>query len=151
WLNLLPVQPASPKGPSFPIATLHLQDLLLLGNSQPIFISGRLSSGTMSPAHRQSCDRCRQQKVRCLRDNNTSVPGPGGVSASLLCDRCAKAGADCVYSGMFHGFSSVMQPHCPHNLLVVQEHCLTGKKQVVRTAVRAPERTRTNRRWNPAS
>ncbi len=54
-----------------------------------------------------------------------------------------------MYSGMFHGFSSVMQPHCPHNLLVVQEHCLTGKKQVVRTAVCAPERTRTNRRWNP--
>ncbi|KAK3374837.1 hypothetical protein B0H63DRAFT_257292 [Podospora didyma] len=52
----------------------------------------------MSPAHRQSCDRCRQQKVRCLRNNNTSLPGPGQVSASLLCDRCAKVGADCVYS-----------------------------------------------------
>ncbi|KAH7009244.1 uncharacterized protein B0I36DRAFT_342667 [Microdochium trichocladiopsis] len=52
----------------------------------------------MSPAHRQSCDRCRQQKVRCLRDNNASVSGPGRVSASLLCDRCAKAGAECRYS-----------------------------------------------------
>ncbi|KAJ1338625.1 RNA polymerase II-specific transcription factor-like protein [Microdochium nivale] len=58
----------------------------------------------MSPSHRQSCDRCRQQKVRCLRDNDASVPGPGRGSASLLCDRCAKAGAECRYSEKQRGY-----------------------------------------------
>ncbi|KAI0097586.1 hypothetical protein GGR51DRAFT_578026 [Nemania sp. FL0031] len=50
--------------------------------------------------HRQSCDRCRQQKVRCRRDesqrwNNSSSPEKGPPSR---CERCAKAAVDCVYS-----------------------------------------------------
>ncbi|KAL3957169.1 hypothetical protein ACCO45_007747 [Purpureocillium lilacinum] len=52
-------------------------------------------------SHRQSCDRCRQQKVRCLRDEaqqeNSNPSSPGRASLSQ-CERCAKAGVDCVYS-----------------------------------------------------
>jgi len=54
-------------------------------------------------SHRQSCDRCRQQKVRCLRDEaqqeNSNPSSPGRASLSQ-CERCAKAGVDCVYSCM---------------------------------------------------
>ncbi|KAI0468874.1 hypothetical protein F4859DRAFT_188791 [Xylaria cf. heliscus] len=52
-------------------------------------------------SHRQSCDRCRQQKVRCRRDesqrgkNNPSSLGQASLSP---CERCTKAAVDCVYS-----------------------------------------------------
>ncbi|KAL4881204.1 hypothetical protein BJY04DRAFT_189333 [Aspergillus karnatakaensis] len=55
-------------------------------------------------SHRQSCDRCRQQKVRCIRDEAQSqAHAQRGSSypdrAPLIpCERCLKAGADCVYS-----------------------------------------------------
>ncbi|KAF2833547.1 hypothetical protein CC86DRAFT_461889 [Ophiobolus disseminans] len=44
-------------------------------------------------SHRHSCDRCRQQKVRCLRDElpSTGQPLPP-------CERCNKANVACVYS-----------------------------------------------------
>lgn len=55
-------------------------------------------------SHRQSCDRCRQQKVRCRRDeaaqrgkSNTSSTGQTSL---LPCERCTKAAVDCVYSRM---------------------------------------------------
>ncbi|OQE40830.1 hypothetical protein PENCOP_c005G07188 [Penicillium coprophilum] len=37
--------------------------------------------------HRQSCDRCHKQKLRCIREPNTGV-----------CDRCLRKRAQCVYS-----------------------------------------------------
>ncbi|KAL4968125.1 Zn(II)2Cys6 transcription factor domain-containing protein [Aspergillus stella-maris] len=55
-------------------------------------------------SHRQSCDRCRQQKVRCIRDEaqsqahaqrGSSYPDHAPLTS---CERCLKAGADCVYS-----------------------------------------------------
>ncbi|KAL4796625.1 hypothetical protein BDV19DRAFT_388130 [Aspergillus venezuelensis] len=55
-------------------------------------------------SHRQSCDRCRQQKVRCIRDEaqsqghaqrGSSYPDRAPLTP---CERCLKAGADCVYS-----------------------------------------------------
>ncbi|KAL7945267.1 hypothetical protein V8C42DRAFT_322651 [Trichoderma barbatum] len=54
-------------------------------------------------SHRQSCDRCRQQKVRCLRNNGqrgqTNPLSPYRTSFSQ-CERCIKAGTDCIYSRM---------------------------------------------------
>ncbi|KAK4168084.1 hypothetical protein QBC43DRAFT_127902 [Cladorrhinum sp. PSN259] len=48
-------------------------------------------------SHRHSCERCRQQKVRCLRDSQTTQkPSPG--QSIPKCSRCAKAGTTCVYS-----------------------------------------------------
>ncbi|KAL8364894.1 hypothetical protein RB595_003940 [Gaeumannomyces hyphopodioides] len=48
-------------------------------------------------SHRHSCERCRQQKVRCLRDSETmQKPSPG--QSIPKCSRCAKAGTTCVYS-----------------------------------------------------
>ncbi|KAF1838970.1 hypothetical protein BDW02DRAFT_564570 [Decorospora gaudefroyi] len=44
-------------------------------------------------SHRQSCNRCRQQKVRCLREEFASLTQPLSP-----CQRCAKAGVACVYS-----------------------------------------------------
>lgn len=41
------------------------------------------------PPQRQSCDRCYRQKLRCIRNKNSS----GGV-----CDRCLSKQAQCVYS-----------------------------------------------------
>ncbi|KAI0506250.1 hypothetical protein F5B22DRAFT_624842 [Xylaria bambusicola] len=55
----------------------------------------------MEMSHRQSCDRCRQQKVRCRRDesqrwsNNASSAEQGPPSR---CERCTKAAVECVYS-----------------------------------------------------
>ncbi|KAH7127285.1 hypothetical protein EDB81DRAFT_809013 [Dactylonectria macrodidyma] len=47
-------------------------------------------------SHRHSCDRCRQQKVRCLRDDSQ---GASSSTTSLArCERCTKAAVDCVYS-----------------------------------------------------
>ncbi|KAI5462040.1 hypothetical protein BGZ63DRAFT_382838 [Mariannaea sp. PMI_226] len=47
-------------------------------------------------SHRHSCDRCRQQKVRCLRDE--SQRASSGSNSLARCERCAKASVDCVYS-----------------------------------------------------
>ncbi|KNG48004.1 hypothetical protein DDE82_002269 [Stemphylium lycopersici] len=48
-------------------------------------------------SHRHSCERCRQQKVRCLRDSQVSQePSPG--QSIPQCSRCAKAGTACIYS-----------------------------------------------------
>ncbi|RXG49306.1 hypothetical protein VDGE_05636 [Verticillium dahliae] len=48
-------------------------------------------------SHRHSCERCRQQKVRCLRDSQiVQKPSPG--QSIPKCSRCAKAGTACVYS-----------------------------------------------------
>ncbi|KAK0710109.1 hypothetical protein B0T26DRAFT_432797 [Lasiosphaeria miniovina] len=57
-------------------------------------------------SHRHSCDRCRQQKVRCLQDESQSQgAGPGSNPAAsrnrsslTRCERCTKADVDCVYS-----------------------------------------------------
>ncbi|KAK0118230.1 hypothetical protein ONS95_012533 [Cadophora gregata] len=52
-------------------------------------------------SQRQSCDRCRQQKVRCLRDETQKAektPSPKGGSSTLRCERCTKAGVECFYS-----------------------------------------------------
>ncbi|KAI0185486.1 hypothetical protein EV127DRAFT_463795 [Xylaria flabelliformis] len=51
-------------------------------------------------SHRQSCDRCRQQKVRCRRDETergSNSPSSGQTSLSQ-CERCTRAAVDCVYS-----------------------------------------------------
>ncbi|KAL6232009.1 hypothetical protein BDW75DRAFT_243368 [Aspergillus navahoensis] len=51
-------------------------------------------------SHRQSCDRCRQQKVRCIRDEAQAQLGTSYPDRASLapCERCLKAGVDCVYS-----------------------------------------------------
>ncbi|KAL2170660.1 hypothetical protein VTG60DRAFT_4585 [Thermothelomyces hinnuleus] len=59
---------------------------------------------------RQSCDRCHEQKVRCvtegaagsealggIAEEGTQNPG-GHVVSSVPCVRCRKAGAVCIYS-----------------------------------------------------
>ncbi|KAF4952469.1 hypothetical protein FGADI_6703 [Fusarium gaditjirri] len=54
--------------------------------------SGIHMFGSMS--HRQSCERCRQQKVRCLRDTTSQKPSPGQPLPK--CSKCAKAGTACI-------------------------------------------------------
>lgn len=50
-------------------------------------------------SYRQSCDRCRQQKVRCLREEPQAVDNDAPSGQHLPpCDRCTKAGVACVYS-----------------------------------------------------
>ncbi|KAH5139490.1 hypothetical protein HBI56_226420 [Parastagonospora nodorum] len=54
-------------------------------------------------SHRQSCDRCRQQKVRCLRgegprEKNIDLPLSPKQAQLPRCERCAKASVECVYS-----------------------------------------------------
>ncbi|KAL5340286.1 hypothetical protein BJX70DRAFT_128690 [Aspergillus crustosus] len=53
-------------------------------------------------SHRQSCDRCRQQKVRCIRDEAQAQRGASYPDRASLapCERCSKAGVDCIYSCM---------------------------------------------------
>ncbi|KAK0730151.1 hypothetical protein B0H67DRAFT_548160 [Lasiosphaeris hirsuta] len=58
---------------------------------------------------RQSCDRCHEQKVRCLTDGPDEIFTPGGAAdgevsmnghfiSTFPCLRCKKAGAVCIYS-----------------------------------------------------
>ncbi|KAK4185719.1 hypothetical protein QBC35DRAFT_388894 [Podospora australis] len=59
---------------------------------------------------RQSCDRCHEQKVRCVTHGHDGVAGLGlvieeseaslgkSVIAPVSCQRCEKAGAVCIYS-----------------------------------------------------
>ncbi|KAL2136490.1 hypothetical protein VTI74DRAFT_3509 [Chaetomium olivicolor] len=59
---------------------------------------------------RQSCDRCHEQKVRCVTEGPNGTLGPGGITeaseadpqgpvvSSVPCVRCRKAGAVCIYS-----------------------------------------------------
>ncbi|EHK49842.1 hypothetical protein TRIATDRAFT_83147 [Trichoderma atroviride IMI 206040] len=51
------------------------------------------SEETLLP-FRRSCDRCHDQKVRCIRSQGESHP----TIASEQCVRCKKSGAICVYS-----------------------------------------------------
>lgn len=51
---------------------------------------------TTSPL-RQSCDRCRELKVRCKPSPTISILQTG-ANGLPLCVRCARAGADCTYS-----------------------------------------------------
>ena len=48
-------------------------------------------------SRRSACDRCRGQKLRCLREDSESDVDGGG-----RCDRCAKADAQCITSPIYH-------------------------------------------------
>ncbi|KAI1173370.1 hypothetical protein F4777DRAFT_558239 [Nemania sp. FL0916] len=51
-------------------------------------------------SHRQSCDRCRQQKVKCRRYEPLGGKSNPSLAQSPLapCERCTKAEVGCVYS-----------------------------------------------------
>lgn len=73
---------------------------------------------------RQSCDRCRQQKVRCYRSEHAT-----SRSGSLAqCERCAKAGANCVYSLKSTAGRRRSKHHSIHSS--TQLSSKTGSKQV---------------------
>jgi hypothetical protein len=46
-------------------------------------------------SRRSACDRCRGQKLRCVREVQSRSEGSGDESLTP-CDRCLKAGAECV-------------------------------------------------------
>ncbi len=62
---------------------------------------------------RQSCDRCHEQKVRCVTEVQDRAVTLGGIAeesesslaghvvSSVPCVRCRKAGAVCIYSRKF--------------------------------------------------
>ncbi|KAI6081402.1 hypothetical protein F4821DRAFT_27351 [Hypoxylon rubiginosum] len=62
---------------------------------------------TTSPL-RQSCDRCRELKVRCKPSPTISILQTG-ANGLPLCVRCARAGADCTYSPQ----QRTGRPHLP--------------------------------------
>ncbi|KAK4222124.1 hypothetical protein QBC38DRAFT_490549 [Podospora fimiseda] len=58
---------------------------------------------------RQSCDRCHEQKVRCIAQGSDGIPGLGAIAedestlgkqvlAETPCMRCSKAGTICIFS-----------------------------------------------------
>ncbi|KAH7086128.1 hypothetical protein FB567DRAFT_63113 [Paraphoma chrysanthemicola] len=49
-------------------------------------------------SQRYSCDRCRQQKVRCLKNWELSTVVAGSGNHLTPCERCTKADVACVYS-----------------------------------------------------
>ncbi|KAF2647848.1 hypothetical protein K491DRAFT_277231 [Lophiostoma macrostomum CBS 122681] len=49
-------------------------------------------------SQRHSCDRCRQQKVRCLKNQESSSTEGGGNDHLAPCERCTKADVRCIYS-----------------------------------------------------
>jgi hypothetical protein len=69
---------------------------------------------------RQSCDRCHEQKVRCVTQGLDGALTLGGIPeqadsnsnghvvSSIPCVRCRKAGAVCIYSRK----SSVLSSSC---------------------------------------
>ena len=65
-----------------------------MGNLDGAGTSSRGSSSTATkpqPSKRGACDRCRGQKLRCLRDDQSQD------GSQTPCLRCAKAGATCSY------------------------------------------------------
>ncbi|KAH7118648.1 hypothetical protein B0J13DRAFT_569489 [Dactylonectria estremocensis] len=57
------------------------------------------SSSAVNQGRRQACDRCSEQKVRCIRNAPTNDDGGDGEAVELArCFRCRKARAECVYS-----------------------------------------------------
>ncbi|KAF2281158.1 uncharacterized protein EI97DRAFT_429219 [Westerdykella ornata] len=52
------------------------------------------AASTSTPPRRQSCDRCHSQKLRCTRASN----GGSSNSATGVCNRCLRLGAQCIYS-----------------------------------------------------
>ncbi|KFX97090.1 hypothetical protein V490_02965 [Pseudogymnoascus sp. VKM F-3557] len=49
-------------------------------------MSNKISDGGRNAPRRSACDRCREHKLRCLRDNVNQEP----------CRRCSRAGANCI-------------------------------------------------------
>ncbi|KAH8199742.1 hypothetical protein TruAng_006087 [Truncatella angustata] len=47
---------------------------------------------------RSACDRCRGQKLRCVRPPQSQRPSEGSLESLQACERCIKAGADCVHT-----------------------------------------------------
>lgn len=77
-------------------SVLHL-DQISHGSGQNNYIQER---GTLAiNSRRSACDRCRARKLRCARlpsiEFFTSCGGSGGLPA---CERCVKAGAECLYT-----------------------------------------------------
>ena len=65
-----------------------------MGNLEGVGTSSRGPSSTApkpQPSKRGACDRCRGQKLRCLRDDQSQD------GSQTPCLRCAKAGATCSY------------------------------------------------------
>ncbi|QGI68024.1 uncharacterized protein FFB20_15815 [Fusarium fujikuroi] len=76
-------------------------------------------------SHRQSCDRCRQQKVRCLRDESQGGAGNKARASFSRCERCTKASVDCVYS--LKSRSNRPNAHQPiHNQVDADPQTLVG-------------------------
>ncbi|KAH7130905.1 hypothetical protein EDB81DRAFT_859585 [Dactylonectria macrodidyma] len=66
--------------------------------SAPTGTIPRSNSG-VTQGRRQACDRCSEQKVRCIRSAPTNDDGGDGEAVELArCFRCRKARAQCVYS-----------------------------------------------------
>src|SRR4051794_13920655 len=76
----------------------------MLNKASPIGRESRKGANKkLIMSQRQSCNRCRQQKVRCLRDEaprGESIPSSSGRPTLSRCERCTKAGVECVYSRM---------------------------------------------------
>ncbi|KAK4135795.1 hypothetical protein BT67DRAFT_376242, partial [Trichocladium antarcticum] len=82
---------------------------------------------------RQSCDRCHEQKVRCVSDARDGLLSRGGMAkegqatpgrhvvSSAPCARCRKAGAVCIYSRTF-GMGDSKPPNQHSETQQVQEH-----------------------------
>ncbi|OBR13038.1 C6 finger domain-containing protein [Colletotrichum higginsianum IMI 349063] len=55
--------------------------------------SSHNSSGS---SRRSACDRCRAHKLRCVRPSGGDFIGEGNETTLLACERCVKAGAECL-------------------------------------------------------
>ncbi len=74
---------------------------------------------------RQSCDRCHEQKVRCVTEVQDGAITLGGIAeeseaslaghvvSSVPCVRCRKAGAVCIYSRKCHPLGSCILVFSP--------------------------------------
>jgi hypothetical protein len=107
-------------------------------------------------SQRQSCNRCRQQKVRCLRDE--APRGESNLSSSgrpslVRCERCTKAGVECVYSRM-HCVAPIYDPHALRFSYYVLRGGKNERNQVSADrglAVTTIAKQRSNRRHVPTS
>ncbi|KAK2030516.1 hypothetical protein LX32DRAFT_651487 [Colletotrichum zoysiae] len=49
-------------------------------------------------SRRSACDRCRGHKLRCVRPSDGAFPAEGNGTALPPCERCVKAGAECLHT-----------------------------------------------------
>lgn len=86
---------------------------------------------------RSACDRCRSHKLRCVRLDQNSNTAVVNSDALVACQRCLKAGTDCVHTVHIRGKTTKPDNHPPRHLSSSSAHS-TSYQRTIDVARSAP-------------